>query len=49
MNDALVILEEEEEMTPLDQTPSGRRWILQMILDLQRPLLNVKLLNKRMV
>lgn len=40
------LLEDETEFTLLNKSESGRREILQMILNWQRPLQNVKFLNK---
>jgi len=40
------LLDDEGKFTALTRTESGRREILQTILDWQRPLLNVKFLNR---
>jgi len=40
------LLDEEDELTLMTKSPSGRRKILQMVLDWQRPLQNIKFLNR---
>ena len=40
-----LVLEREKELTLLKTTHSGRREIIEMILDWQRPLRNIKFLN----